>query len=122
MGISQALALSIGGGLSAGSWSDFCGNDFEPVVFRRHPELGEIKTRLKRAGAEPALLTGSGAAVFGIFPSRAAIRQAQQKVLRKEKVLQVSFVSRPRYRALWWRQMAEHVKPGTWPPQSRYAR
>jgi 4-diphosphocytidyl-2-C-methyl-D-erythritol kinase len=122
MGISQALALSIGAGLSAGSWSEFCRNDFESVIFRRHPELGAIKTRLKRAGADAALLTGSGAAVFGIFRSPESIRQAEQNVLRKDRVLQVSFLSRSRYRALWWRQLAEHIEPGTWPPRSRYAR
>jgi 4-diphosphocytidyl-2-C-methyl-D-erythritol kinase len=37
------------------------------------PEIGQAVNRLKDAGAEVALMTGSGSAVFGVFrtPSRA---------------------------------------------------
>src|SRR5580698_9489824 len=42
-----------------------CANDFEGVVFRVHPQLGAIKKRLIRAGALPAMMTGSGSALFG---------------------------------------------------------
>ncbi len=43
-------------------------NDFEPVVFRWHPELRELKTHLQRSGAVLAGLSGSGSALFGVFP------------------------------------------------------
>ncbi len=43
-------------------------NDFEPVVFRWHPELRELKMHLRRAGAALAGLSGSGAALYGLFP------------------------------------------------------
>lgn len=43
-------------------------NDFEPVVFPEHPGIAAIKQRLLSLGASDALMTGSGAAVFGIFP------------------------------------------------------
>ena len=33
------------------------GNDFEEVVFARHPELKRIKERLSRLGAKPAAMT-----------------------------------------------------------------
>lgn len=42
-------------------------NDFEPVVFDRHPELAEARDELRRAGADLALLAGSGSSVFGLF-------------------------------------------------------
>ena len=42
-------------------------NDFEPVVFAQHPELRKIRTRLVRAGAKVAAMTGSGSSIFGIF-------------------------------------------------------
>jgi len=43
------------------------GNDFEPVVEGRHPELRRHRERLVRLGAEVARLSGSGSTVFGIF-------------------------------------------------------
>ncbi len=46
------------------------GNVFERVVFPRHPEIARLRQRLMEAGAEAAMLCGSGSAVFGIFPSR----------------------------------------------------
>ena len=73
---SQRVALAIGRDRVAGDWSDFCSNDFEPVVFRQHPELSGIKRKLKRLGARPALMTGSGSAVFGVFSSNSELHQA----------------------------------------------
>jgi 4-diphosphocytidyl-2-C-methyl-D-erythritol kinase len=129
---SQSLAALIGGGLSAGGSANFCSfanacgasfcsNDFESVVFQRHPELGSIKDKLEKAGAKPALMTGSGAALFGVFESGEAARNAK-RLLEKEIVIPVSFVSRSRYHAMWWRWLAEHIEGKAWPPQSRYAR
>lgn len=45
-------------------------NDFEPVVFATHPEIGRVKERLLAVGAAGALLSGSGSAVFGLFRER----------------------------------------------------
>ena len=42
-------------------------NDLEPIVFKRYPEILEIKNELLRSGAGGALLSGSGSTVFGIF-------------------------------------------------------
>ena len=48
-------------------------NDFEAVVSRRHPEIGSYVEALKGAGALPAMMSGSGSTVFGVFaePERA---------------------------------------------------
>jgi 4-diphosphocytidyl-2-C-methyl-D-erythritol kinase len=51
-------------------------NDFEAVIFQRFPELGGWKDRLVRAGASGAMLSGSGSAVFGLFPTRGSAATA----------------------------------------------
>lgn len=45
-------------------------NDFEPIVFDTHPEIGRVKERLLAIGAAGALLSGSGSAVYGLFRAR----------------------------------------------------
>lgn len=44
-------------------------NDFEDVVFKKHPEIAEIKNALYEFGAVFALMSGSGSSVFGLFAS-----------------------------------------------------
>lgn len=118
--ISQSLALAIGVGLSAEGWAGFCSNDFEPVVFRQHPELGAIKNNLREAGAHLALMTGSGSAIFGLFQNKELAGRARQS-FRGKQALPFSFVSRARYRRLWWNQLGEHIEGKSWPPRSRYS-
>ncbi len=96
-------------------------NDFEEVVFEQHPGLAAIKKRLVRAGATAALMTGSGSAVFGLFPDREATRRAAES-LGDIQSFRIAMVSRARYRSIWRRALAEHAEPTTWPPQSRYSR
>ncbi len=55
-------------------------NDFEEALAPAYPVLGEIKRELLAAGAEAALLSGSGATVFGLFPDEASARRARAAV------------------------------------------
>jgi 4-diphosphocytidyl-2-C-methyl-D-erythritol kinase len=48
-------------------WKGLVKNDFEESIFSRHPEIKEIKDKLYKNGALYASMTGSGAAVFGLF-------------------------------------------------------
>lgn len=48
-------------------WKDEMQNDFEKIIFARHPEIVEIKDQLYRSGAVFAAMSGSGSTVFGIF-------------------------------------------------------
>ena len=52
-------------------------NDFEAPVFAAYGKLREIKRSLQAHGAEIALLSGSGATVFGVFGDEARARLAQ---------------------------------------------
>lgn len=54
-------------------------NDFEAPVFGAHGNLREIKRSLQAHGAEIALLSGSGATVFGVFADEARARLAQSQ-------------------------------------------
>jgi 4-diphosphocytidyl-2-C-methyl-D-erythritol kinase len=48
-------------------------NDLECPVLARYPLISEIKQRLIQTGARAALLSGSGATVFGVFDSEAEL-------------------------------------------------
>lgn len=42
-------------------------NDFEDAVGRHHPEIPAMIGSLRDAGASPAMMSGSGSTVFGVF-------------------------------------------------------
>ncbi|MCR5193372.1 MAG: 4-(cytidine 5'-diphospho)-2-C-methyl-D-erythritol kinase [Bacteroidales bacterium] len=50
-------------------WKNTIVNDFESSVFAEHPRLNTIKKELYDAGALYAAMSGSGATIYGIFPS-----------------------------------------------------
>jgi 4-diphosphocytidyl-2-C-methyl-D-erythritol kinase len=100
-------------------------NDFEEVVFRQHPQLKSIKGKLLKLGARPALMSGSGSTVFGVFESRTARDKAAKafgKEFPRDQVYPATMVSRSQYRALWRRQLAAFGDSMLWPPQDRYAK
>lgn len=97
-------------------------NDFEPVVFEKHPELAALKRRLSRLGADAALMTGSGSAVFGLFADRERFARALQG-FKDVRVFPITLTGRARYRWQWWRQLRAHTTiQRLWPPRSRYVR
>jgi len=76
------------------SWAqliDAAENDFEAPVFAAHGKLREIQRSLRAQGAEIALLSGSGATVFGVFADEARARLVQAKFV-SEKLLNVFVV------------------------------
>jgi 4-diphosphocytidyl-2-C-methyl-D-erythritol kinase len=85
----QSLQLTKGGELanlprfSAKTRGDLCAalhNDLEAVVVPRYPVIAEIKQMLLDEGASGALMSGSGATVFGIFSDYKSAQGAGEKL------------------------------------------
>jgi 4-diphosphocytidyl-2-C-methyl-D-erythritol kinase len=70
-------------GKAALSWDEvipLMENDFEEALTPVHQMIGTIKAELVLLGAEAALLSGSGATVFGIFRDENSARRARETV------------------------------------------
>lgn len=53
-------------------------NAFETSVFPKHPLVASMKAKMLELGASAALMSGSGASVFGIFASRTQAEAAAE--------------------------------------------
>jgi len=77
--LADSLRRIVGG--ATASWDQIVPlmeNDFEAAVGPAHPELAKVAQALREAGAEAAMLSGSGATVFGVFRDEAAALRAQR--------------------------------------------
>jgi 4-diphosphocytidyl-2-C-methyl-D-erythritol kinase len=79
-------------------------NDFEPVVFSKHAKLAELLQELKQNGGNPVRMTGSGSALFGIFPDSTAAKRAAQKITGATPVC---FIRREEYREHWSKALGD---------------
>lgn len=59
------------------AWAAGARNDLEAPVARRHPDIRRIVQRLQALGAGYSAMSGSGSAVFGLFPDRHTAAGAQ---------------------------------------------
>jgi 4-diphosphocytidyl-2-C-methyl-D-erythritol kinase len=66
-------------------------NDFEPVVFREHPQLAEIKQHYYEHGALLAKMSGSGSSMYGLFESERSARSMCETFEGKGQI----FLTRP---------------------------
>ena len=55
-------------------------NDLEAPIARHHPEIDQMRTALRRAGALAAAMSGSGSAVFGLFQKRSEALAAVERL------------------------------------------
>jgi 4-diphosphocytidyl-2-C-methyl-D-erythritol kinase len=55
-------------------------NDLEAPIARHHPEIDQMRTALRRAGALAAAMSGSGSTVFGLFQKRAEALTAVERL------------------------------------------
>ena len=84
-------------------FGDFLLNDFETPLFRRFPELAEIKRKLSASGAYHATLTGSGATIFGRFRNQ---READKAASDLDQEFDVK-LTRPLRRSEYFSRMFE---------------
>ena len=81
--VSNTLPSSGLNGAASLSWDEvipLIKNDFEDVLLDDYPELRDLKTALLRAGAETALVSGSGATMFGVFSDEAKAQHAKSQL------------------------------------------
>ena len=64
----------------------------ETVTVREYPIIDKIKTLMKNAGAENALMSGSGPTVFGIFTEREDAESAAEQI-KSENMAKEVFVT-----------------------------
>lgn len=72
-------------------WKGVLKNEFETSIFPIHPVLADIKERMYGNGAEYASMTGSGAAVFGIFDSDILAQTAADTFSDCDKIVTKAF-------------------------------
>jgi len=76
--------------LAKGDWKGIaacCENAFQTVVERRVPEVAAVREALIEAGCLTAVLSGSGAAVFGLTESAEAARRVASTITSRYRVL-----------------------------------
>lgn len=62
----------------AAAWKERVKNDFESSVFAHHPQIKVVKEALYQQGALYASMSGSGAAVFGIFNKKPDLQELEK--------------------------------------------
>lgn len=77
-------------------------NDFEKTVFEKEFEIKRVKEKLLEYGSISALMSGSGASVFGVFDSEESLKIASDKLLSEQnwRVFNVRTISRREYQTV----------------------
>jgi 4-diphosphocytidyl-2-C-methyl-D-erythritol kinase len=60
-------------------WQHMIINDFEEFVFKKYPEIENIKNELIKVGASYAAMSGSGSTVYGIFDQSSRLEEIAEK-------------------------------------------
>jgi 4-diphosphocytidyl-2-C-methyl-D-erythritol kinase len=68
-------------------WKNLIINDFEVPVFRKYPQIADLKEKLYEMGAIYSSMSGSGSTVYGIFNSIPAIPQSIRKLVIYSDIL-----------------------------------
>jgi len=75
----------------------FLENDLEETVFRTHPQIKTIKSLIQKQGSELTLMSGSGSAVFGLFPGRKKAMNVLKMLANEYNAVLTTTLSRAEY-------------------------
>ncbi len=78
-------------------------NDLQEIAVALEPQVSEALQALRVAGAPAALMTGSGSAVFGLFPDEPAARRAAEALEERTRTRQ------------WGVKVVHTLPPGAFP-------
>lgn len=70
-------------------WRQTLVNDFEGAVLEEEPVIRAVRDDLRRAGADYVSLSGSGSAVYGVFETPEAARDARETLKAPERRLRL---------------------------------
>ncbi len=80
-----------GGKVSLSEIEEAFHNDFEQFIYRRYPKVNLLKGDMIRAGAGNSHLSGSGSAVFSLFPTKKEAEEIGKKLRDKYQVFICKF-------------------------------
>jgi 4-diphosphocytidyl-2-C-methyl-D-erythritol kinase len=103
----------------SGGWQQLCENDFEAAIYPRSTSLPGLERLLRKLGAAPVRMTGSGSALFAVFSAsdqrNRAVREVERR-LPEAFVRPVRFLGPMEYRRAWWKSLGSLAVAGVWPP------
>jgi len=81
--IRRSLRDAVIEGASPLSYREHLVNDLQEAAISLRPEIGDALAALEEAGAEHAMVTGSGPTAFGLFPDRGAAGEAEKALTER---------------------------------------
>jgi 4-diphosphocytidyl-2-C-methyl-D-erythritol kinase len=82
--LAARLREAAGAGASPLSYGELLVNDLEPAARSLRPDIGEAMEALREAGAEKAILSGSGPTAVGLFADLESARRAAEELGRED--------------------------------------
>lgn len=117
--LAWTMAAETSSGLAQSTWPDLTTNDFEPELYRLHPQLKRIHSTLASTGARMVRMSGSGSTLFALYDNAADARRVSGSLPFSAQTF--TTITRREYYRLWHSQLTQLTLGDSWPPLSRYA-